>query len=286
MPYSLGMRRAFTLIELLVVVAIIAILAAILFPVFAQAKRAAKKTVCLSNMRQIGVAVTLYNSDYDDGFPRTMDTSSGEPVTVSWWAVHNYQEALNPYIKMGRGGVDSSGDSKGKGSIWFEPSDPDRSVPVMWASYSDNGFITGMNRNAGQIAEPSSTVFSTLREKDWSRVVGVPIPSPVPAGDAAHPFWSSEYFDMCFDPWSPTLDPNHAYHWSRGRAVPPCSLFPSAADCGEWDLQINGRSPVHGSGNKPRYAGGQPYLFADGHVKHMAFEATYRSLDDNMWGMD
>jgi prepilin-type N-terminal cleavage/methylation domain-containing protein len=63
------MRKAFTLIELLVVIAIIAILAAILFPVFAQAKAAAKNTACLSNGRQIGIAQKIYLSDYDDMMP-------------------------------------------------------------------------------------------------------------------------------------------------------------------------------------------------------------------------
>lgn len=62
------MKRAFTLIELLVVIAIIAILAAILFPVFAQAKMAAKKTADLSNLKQIGTASMLYIQDYDDVF--------------------------------------------------------------------------------------------------------------------------------------------------------------------------------------------------------------------------
>jgi len=62
-------RRAFTLIELLVVIAIIAILAAILFPVFAQAKAAAKKSACLSNSKQAILAAMMYASDYDDAGP-------------------------------------------------------------------------------------------------------------------------------------------------------------------------------------------------------------------------
>ncbi|HSI71921.1 MAG TPA: prepilin-type N-terminal cleavage/methylation domain-containing protein [Fimbriimonas sp.] len=63
-------RRAFTLIELLVVIAIIAILAAILFPVFAQAKDAAKKTSCVSNSKQTALAAMMYSNDFDDILPR------------------------------------------------------------------------------------------------------------------------------------------------------------------------------------------------------------------------
>ncbi|GIK33004.1 MAG: prepilin-type N-terminal cleavage/methylation domain-containing protein [Armatimonadetes bacterium] len=66
-------RKAFTLIELLVVIAIIAILAAILFPVFAQAKVAAKKAAAISNQKQIGLAVLMYMADADDTYPRNDD---------------------------------------------------------------------------------------------------------------------------------------------------------------------------------------------------------------------
>ena len=62
-------RRGFTLIELLVVIAIIAILAAILFPVFAQAREKARSATCLSNNKQIGLAVAMYIQDYDSTYP-------------------------------------------------------------------------------------------------------------------------------------------------------------------------------------------------------------------------
>ncbi len=66
----LARETAFTLIELLVVIAIIAILTAILFPVFAQAKAAAKKTACISNLHQVGLAIAMYRNDADDTNPR------------------------------------------------------------------------------------------------------------------------------------------------------------------------------------------------------------------------
>jgi prepilin-type N-terminal cleavage/methylation domain-containing protein/prepilin-type processing-associated H-X9-DG protein len=78
------MRRAFTLIELLVVIAIIAILAAILFPVFARAKEAAKRTACLSAVRQIVQASLLYGNDEDDRLPDRRDIKRDLRGTATW----------------------------------------------------------------------------------------------------------------------------------------------------------------------------------------------------------
>ena len=74
---------AFTLIELLVVIAIIAILAAILFPVFAQARAKARQTACLSNQKQIGTSLMLYTQDYDEVLPG--NTTLGNGITDSRW---------------------------------------------------------------------------------------------------------------------------------------------------------------------------------------------------------
>ncbi|MCS6775107.1 MAG: DUF1559 domain-containing protein [Chloroherpetonaceae bacterium] len=116
-------RSGFTLIELLVVIAIIAILAAILFPVFAQARESARKASCLSNLRQISTAVFMYAQDYDEIPPETGwdgPCSSPVPDANGYYAVgdayfsgvFSFPIATAPYIKNWQ--------------IFSCPSDPDK----------------------------------------------------------------------------------------------------------------------------------------------------------------
>ncbi len=124
-------NRAFTLIELLVVIAIIAILAAMLFPVYAQAKNAAKKTNALSQVKQMGLGVKIYQGDYDDGYP----IGSG----ACWWQPQDggWTFGVMPYLKS----VDilrNSGDPKST-ALW-----PAWMVGIDGAiniSYASNGYM-------------------------------------------------------------------------------------------------------------------------------------------------
>ena len=86
------MRKGFTLIELLVVIAIIAILAAILFPVFAKAREKARQSTCLSNVKQLSLAVLQYAQDYDEMLNSCYAGSGGNATIRRWY----YQGPTNP----------------------------------------------------------------------------------------------------------------------------------------------------------------------------------------------
>jgi prepilin-type N-terminal cleavage/methylation domain-containing protein len=286
---------AFTLIELLVVIAIIAVLAGILFPVFASARHNAYKATAMNNLKQIGTAVMLYNQDYDELFPRTQESlGPGEPGFINYWSVHWYQQSIDPYIRMGKGGVSSSGQATGHASVWFDPGDPDRNIPVMWGSFCNNGLVTGTTRALSQITRPAHTVFSTLRTKEYSYfTIGKPIPNPLPLNNPNDPFWQSNFFDICLNPWGAGDGPGSSdpFYWPKGKATPPGDRFPSyphtdLTDGSEWSRGIDGRFFDRFPNDKPRYGAGQLYLFCDGHVAYLPFEQTYRGVNDNMWSVD
>lgn len=138
----LGRRRAFTLIELLVVVAIIAILMGMIFPVFAASRESARRTACLSNVRQLAAAIAMYSQDNDQVLP-FMLISSQLGVSSSW------MEQVYPYVRNGQ--------------VYRCPSDPnqessfdgtrgDKSI-----SYGYNFLFLNMRRLAA-VEKPSQTI--------------------------------------------------------------------------------------------------------------------------------
>ena len=148
---NLTPRRGFTLIELLVVIAIIAILASILFPVFSRAREKAREANCISNLKQIGAALMMYTSDYDDLLP----LANEYPATSSPNAAHHegppgIMDILMPYTKNTQ--------------IYRCPSDKDGLYKEQGTSYD----------YANGLQEPG--MLPNTMDSPWGRdPVGVPI---------------------------------------------------------------------------------------------------------------
>jgi prepilin-type N-terminal cleavage/methylation domain-containing protein/prepilin-type processing-associated H-X9-DG protein len=153
--------RAFTLIELLVVIAIIAILAAILFPVFAQAREKARQTACLSNLKQVGLGLQMYTQDYDE----TLPPANTVPYFAEPNALPNFLGSIIPYTK--------------NKSIFYCPSSVDastvgynkldKSYPCTassCSSYQGNGVVMG--RGLSVIPAPADIVYLDENQFRWS----------------------------------------------------------------------------------------------------------------------
>ncbi|CEK19633.1 prepilin-type N-terminal cleavage/methylation domain-containing protein [Chthonomonas calidirosea] len=137
--------RGFTLIELLVVIAIIAILAAILFPVFAQAREQARKTVCLSNVKQLNTGVQMYIQDYDETIPLLCGSNPGDNSTG--YSFVTWQDTTQPYIKNYQLMFDPDGFYQGHTIYWGQPG-PHQYFDYM-TSYGIMGNIATMNMLTG-----------------------------------------------------------------------------------------------------------------------------------------
>jgi prepilin-type N-terminal cleavage/methylation domain-containing protein/prepilin-type processing-associated H-X9-DG protein len=169
------MKKAFTLIELLVVIAIIAILAAILFPVFAQAKDAAKKTQTLSNLKQQATAVMIYQSDADDVFPGAIGRRA-EWGGATW--CDTWQLSTQPYTKntdMYRSPVDtgrlSPSDWRGiatsyaaNASVSWVGSGPVLQGPMGYHNAGDFWFFPSQSSTA--VTQPAGTILFCERHHD------------------------------------------------------------------------------------------------------------------------
>ncbi len=162
--------RAFTLIELLVVIAIIAILAAILFPVFAQAREKARSISCLSNVKQFGLGEAMYVQDYDETFPLAWGREVSPPPAGTYEDPSSWWNEIYPYIKNGSAGpvgdTDERGQTSNKGGLYHCPSAPANKI-----NYAVNGLIHGAGPGPGDGAgwannRPSHSLASIDRPAD------------------------------------------------------------------------------------------------------------------------
>jgi len=163
----LAHQGGFTLIELLVVIALIAILAAILFPIFAQAREKARQASCLSNEKQIGLAVMQYLQDYEESYPMKVwfDPNDSDPnaKTITW------QTAVAPYVKNGfnKSDVYTPGSTTANDGIWRCP-DVDNGVA---GTYGGNqavfAYRTGdSNSYSSDQNDPMTTLAAIRRPAD------------------------------------------------------------------------------------------------------------------------
>lgn len=243
-----SLRRAFTLIELLVVIAIIAILAAILFPVFAQAKAAAKKSVCISNLKQQSLGVIQYMGDSDDAGPQALPNilggwnqgyigwqfpcSSGEANTdcLEWG------NAVQPYMKSTAILVCPSVTGK------WNPYGNGGTTPS--TSYTYNGNMQFSSETS--VVAPATTVmlWSGLLSNSWNGRI-----------------WASPLLS-CDDPKSSCV-----YQTNNGGNT--CS----GNGCSDGPVVYGG----YPSYNKWIHSRGDTFAYVDGHAKYRTLNGDYTS---------
>lgn len=275
--------RAFTLIELLVVIAIIAILAAILFPVFAQARARARSIVCISNLKQIGTATMMYAQDYDEvmpgGWTKTCDGTCGANAGCGHW-----RDTILPYIQRYKRNAANNYESIGPNTVLSCPQLP-----------ADN--TTGPTSYGINDAEVNQSIWTN--GDCTNGIVGRPL------AQLNQPANLVAFADAAQMTGSLALDVN----FNQGSAG--CNIAAGTGDCGpynfrpelwkamrgwnscDWNFAVPGRG--HGdwpepSGNNARrphfrHAEKCNVVFSDGHAKAVSAGSLRARLGtvDDIW---
>lgn len=306
------LRKAFTLIELLVVIAIIAILAAILFPVFAQAKEAAKKTSCLSNAKQMGTAIQLYLADFDDTYMpayyyRNPNAAGNLDATgIEQWSgfcqpyIKNYKMFVCPSDKVS-GVAPTNWDDRpnggnnmgqgGGGSVSFTPGTGIQDNQAPRLSYTANeaimprprGGIGGVN-----IGQPQNVVSGTAIDGVANTIVITEFSDYTNVISGTGPGGTTNKSHRPTDAYA--MDAAGTIPYDTSAIMDPNSIYSVSPQRAQQIFDAQATAPF-GGGSYPhiiyihsgRHTGGNVFVFADTHAKWMKVSQT---LDCNnfKWG--
>jgi prepilin-type N-terminal cleavage/methylation domain-containing protein/prepilin-type processing-associated H-X9-DG protein len=237
-PYRRASERGFTLIELLVVIAIIAVLAAILFPVFAQAREKARQAACTSNLRQISTASSLYLQDYDETFPVwawTPERQIARPEGTIYTGKVIWPLLYMPYVKN-EGVFQCPSDGKARSSVgnaWGKP------FPMSY----------GTNLRLHQCADTSAC-------KGGSALRLATVDAP------ADTIWIADIWEGA--PIGIESGPDGCKWGSQaGVGVDRIRFVQNATACGGYPVPADPTNPDAST----RHSGGSNIIYADGHVK-------------------